>query len=317
MDAYVENPLLLKKRPKETIGAYVARAGIPVPNRFATLDDALASGRPFILRSEHPIEYAGPSGVFASHAITPERLKRAAEWVAERGLNPSSLDITASDSGANPEDPWYDNAALAQIGHAPEAHVYRQLIHASAYGAKSFSQHMIQGYCRLMNEPLIPFLEHASFSIWELLGFNRTIVADNAISGRYHLFTTSTKGMDFFHNYSIIDNGDISVDEPLPLSAEQKSEIPEIIEFYERIRSLSQFDPFHCPLIEFQSVGGEHYFLQYHRTRDLDLSSFALDQKPEVGDVEASFVRGSTNPCGVVVNAAFFYPRKKIRSARP
>lgn len=66
-DFYIEHPEELKGQPKRTIGDYVERNGILVPQRFDSLADAFASGKEFIARSEHPQEYDGMSGMLMSH----------------------------------------------------------------------------------------------------------------------------------------------------------------------------------------------------------------------------------------------------------
>lgn len=70
-DYYLENPATLLGKPKATIADYVKRNGILVPRRFATLDDALASGVLIIARSEHPQDYDGASGLLQSPTIKP------------------------------------------------------------------------------------------------------------------------------------------------------------------------------------------------------------------------------------------------------
>ncbi len=65
-DFYIEHPEELKGQPKRTIGDYVESNGILVPTRFDSLADALASGKPFIARSEHPQDYDGMSGMLRS-----------------------------------------------------------------------------------------------------------------------------------------------------------------------------------------------------------------------------------------------------------
>ena len=70
-DFYTDNPAALLGKPKATIADYVERNKILVPRRFATLDDALASGVPIIARSEHPQDYDGVSGLLHSPVIMP------------------------------------------------------------------------------------------------------------------------------------------------------------------------------------------------------------------------------------------------------
>ncbi len=155
----------------------------------------------------------------------------------------------------------------------------------------------IDDYCELFEIPKEEFLSQISYSFWEKLdGFNRSMVADSAIKGRYHIFTT--KGT--YHNYTIWDNGKIDLNAQLKLEPELVAQIPEVIEFYETIRNLPNFDPNHCPIIELQTVNGRNYFLQYHRTRDFVESKFVLDRDLENGEIEVQYSRGATNPNGEI-----------------
>lgn len=82
-DYYLENPAALMGKPKATIADYVERNGILVPRRYATLDDALASGVPIIARSEHPQDYGGVSGLLHSPTILPGQKVSEAELLAQ------------------------------------------------------------------------------------------------------------------------------------------------------------------------------------------------------------------------------------------
>ena len=59
--------------------------------------------------------------------------------------------------------------------------------------------------------------------------------------------------------------------------------------------------------MEFQTVGGINYFLQYHRTRDFKPTTFSLDREIKKGEVEAFLVRGVTPPEGLTVNTTLAY----------
>jgi len=157
----------------------------------------------------------------------------------------------------------------------------------------------IDDYCVLFGISKKEFLSQVSYSFWEKLdGFNRSMVADASIKGKYHIFTTKGK----YHNYTIWDNGKIVLDVQLKLKPELVAQIPEVIDFYETIRNLPNFDSNHCPIIEFQTVKGKNFFLQYHRTRDFKESDFVLDRDLEKGEVEVQYSRGATNKDGEIFN---------------
>ena len=72
MDYYLEDIARLEGQPKRAIADYVEQNGILVPRRFASLQDARASGLPIIARSEHPQDYAGASGILKSLLLYKE-----------------------------------------------------------------------------------------------------------------------------------------------------------------------------------------------------------------------------------------------------
>ena len=85
--------------------------------------------------------------------------------------------------------------------------------------------------------------------------------------------------------------------------------VEQLIELYERIRSLPNFDENHCPIMEVQtSSDGEDYFLQYHRTHcDFSPPNFVLDRPLEEGEIKANWVRGATSSEGITVETVLIY----------
>ena len=318
-DAYLENPSLLRGTPKLTIGDYAERNGILVPRRFATLDDALASGKPFIIRSEHTVEYDGPSDLADSYPITQKTIIRAQKYGADAALDPAATDIRTIKSLWKRDAPMARYYAIMQIGEAPSEHVIEQLKIANmeySYATQSF--------CELTGYDKETFMRESAFSFWERLpGFNRSIIADSAVKGRYHIFTSKEKGADYedspyFVNYSSIDQRGVQLELLDPFTDEMRIDLPNVIAFYEKVRNLPNFDPNHCPIMEFQTVGTEHFFLQYHRTRDFDPTTFKLERELEAEEIKAVLVRGATPPEGVVVRTSagypeFYFPREKPR----
>jgi len=182
------------------------------------------------------------------------------------------------------------------------------------YGIKMYKQ-----LCRFSQGDEKKFKSEVSFSFWELLeGYNRTIVADSAVKGRYHVMTylapilKPEEKRSSLYNYAIVENGLIVQEFIKPLTSDLKEGLPKIIEFYESVRNLGKFDPNHCPIMEIQTIGDKNYFLQYHRTINRDLSTFSLDRELENGEYLAKFVRGTTKPEGIILNVAMYYPEYKI-----
>jgi len=164
-------------------------------------------------------------------------------------------------------------------------------------------------YCRFLRLDEDKFKQEVSFSFWELLdGYNRKIVADSSIPNRHHIMTSRYMGDDTdIKSYVIVDNGKVTSQHVTALTAELESGVTALIEFYEAIRSMDRFDRNHCPIIEVQTLNGNNYFLQYHRTRDFESAVFTLDRGPSPGEIEMPFVRGATPPEGTVLRTTLAY----------
>jgi hypothetical protein len=275
----------------------VARAGIPVPERFASFDEAMKSGESFLIRSEHPREFAGESGILESFPITSAGLDEARGFVpSEQPLNKRSFSYRIEKQKL---------ALQAKLKGGSERDFYESLAQSHPV--------ILSQYCSLQQISEQDFLRDVSYSYWKLLGsWNRSVIADNAIPERYHIFTTDveTPAHNRACNYTIVEDGKVKASDGygMDLDLIQRG-AAELIGFYESVRQLPFFDPSHCPMIECQFVNGVHYFLQYHKVRDAEPASFELTRPAEEGEVEASFVRGATPPEGLLVGAAFYYPR--------
>ncbi|MCA9486282.1 MAG: hypothetical protein KC548_01400 [Nanoarchaeota archaeon] len=298
-DVYLQNPELLKGQPKKTIGDYVEKKGILVPKRFTSLEEALESNLRFLMRTEGLFEYEGVSGLLESHTISPEIIRNAK-------IN----DEKRKKIGRDPVGEFQrENKILREIKDTPSKETEEQLF--------ALKETTIKEYCRLLGIDPHEFKQGLSFSYWQVItGCNRTMIADSAIEGRYHLFSTFDKEIyprddSFFrHNYTIFENGKIIQSGPYNnLVVEELNKIPKFIEFYETIRKLPHFDPNNCPLLEFQTdIEGKIYFLQYHRTRDFRQATFSLDRQAREDERVADYVRGATGPEGIIVNTSLSYP---------
>ncbi len=165
-------------------------------------------------------------------------------------------------------------------------------------------------YCKFLGLDEDKFKQEISFSFWELLdGLNRVVVADSAIPNRYHAMTYLERKGDIpsLYNYAIVEGGIITQEFIKPLTTELKEQLPELLSFYEEVRTLGKFDRNHCPIMEIQTINGKNYFLQYHRTRDFLPSTFTLDRTLREGEIQVPFVRGATQRDGLTCKVTVYY----------
>lgn len=275
-DYYLEDKKRLEGQPKRTIADYVEQQGFLVPRRFYSLEEAIASKKDILLRSEHPQDYDGISDLLESFGIN-DRFSLGDKF-------PSNITFTPKDKKTLEEikKAWFE---------------YQE----SLSGPAKFQQ-----YCRYQELDEQNFKKELSFSIWEKIpGFNRIIVADTAIPKRYHVMTTNP--VRHFRNYAVVDQGIIIRQFVNPLPDALREELSVLLQNYEEIRNLDRFNPNHCPMMEFQTNSGKNYFLQYHRTRDFYPAKFTLQGEPEEGEVEVPFVRGATARTGMECKVTLFY----------
>lgn len=299
-DRFLENP---PRQPKKELADMLEARGILVPRRFENLADALKAirqGREIVVRSEHPQEYASAAGLLGSYVLGADRIAKGKAFCDEKG---TEIDW----------DNFYEHFGRADVEDDAENRIFGSLetTDQTAFedNLKKLSLPYIRRYCELLGLDVDKFIEGMSYSYWEKIsGLNRSIVADSAVPGRYHIFTT--EGYQY-HNYAIVDNGQIVLDKPMTMTDELKAGLEEVIAFYEKIRNAEGFNPAHCPLVEFQTHEDQNYFLQYHRTRDMEPCSWQLDRELEEGEFEATFVRGATSPEGTVLNVAMYYPHER------
>lgn len=303
VDRFLNSP---PRQPKKEIADMLESRGILVPRRFENLADALEAiknGKEIVVRSEHPQEYASAAGLLDSYVITADQIARGEAFCAANGAE-IDWDNVYNQSGHGDEEDRALDRILGSLRTTDQATFEDNL--------KKLSLPRIARYCELLGIDKDEFLQGISYSYWERVGgMNRSIVADSAIFGRYHIFTTSAEEENYFHNYYIVDNGEMVFSGPCSMTDELEKELDATIAFYEQIRSAEGFNPSHCPLVEFQSHEGKNYFLQYHRTRDMEPCLWQLDREPEEGEFEAEFVRGATSPEGMELNIAMYYPDGK------
>lgn len=303
LDQFLENP---PKQPKKEIADYVEQNGILVPERFQGLKQALEyvkSGGEIIVRSEHPLEYNGASGLLTSYDVSQERIDKGRKYCDEHG-QVIDWEKMRKDGSMNAE--WdVENQIFGQLETSLQSDFEQNL--------KKLSEKYSKHYCDLLGLDFESFNGNVGYSYWKKVeGFNRSIVADSAIPNRYHIFTTNT-GKPFFHNYLIVDNGNIVLNTPIEMTDEMRGALSDVIGFYEKIRGMEKFDPTHCPIVEFQTDKQKNnHFLQYHRTRQIEPATFTLDRDLEEDEFKAVYVRGATPPEGLVLNVAMYYPEYQI-----
>lgn len=294
-DYYLLHP---PRQPKAEIAAYVESQGISVPRRFSSLKEAIESGKPFIVRSEHPAEYAGPAGLLTSVKVNPQEVDEVKQLMAQHPEYFRDRNKLKSEMLYRRE--FFALLIIEYLQDGSQTKFETELI--------DLDREDIEIYCKSHGLSKEVFTQDISYSYWELLGgTNRSIIEDDAVEGRYHVFSTVAGciGCD----YSIYDNGCL-----VPIvsvrSKETHENIDQIVAFYERVRRLPRFQTGHCPVIEMQTVeGNQQSFLQYHRMYDSKPAEFSLDRPCGEGEVEAFFVRGATPPEGIVYPVVLYGER--------
>lgn len=267
-DYYLADLSRLNGQPKRTIADYVESNGILVPRRFDSLAEARRSDLPVILRSEHVDEYARRLN---------GRLVTGVSGLLE------SPDLT--------RHPDIDEEAIKE----------------EVFKEPDFGQTQASQYCSWLGFKKEDFMQDVTFSFWEkLAGYNRAVIADSSIRGRYHI-STNKSGDDWAMNYTVFENGKVFASYFKPLPDEIIAGFEELVRFYEQVRNLPNFDKNNCPLVEVQTVGNQNYFLQYHRTRDFIESTFTLERPPTNQEREAMFVRGATSLEGITCDTTVLH----------
>lgn len=301
-DRFLTHPLA---QPKLGIAAHIEKTcpGIKVPRRFSSYAEGLNECGTIFLRSEHPQEYAGVSGLFESFAFSQEDITR---WRAEHSIDPSSKDVDFSVYENNQNNmlqalPTLEKI-LAHIGLVPDEDIVLWL--------RRFFRHKAEAYGEELGTKETPdeILEQLSFSAWEYIeGLNGSIVADTGVPGRYHIFLHGERNGNRFVTHTIVERGTVIKSEPHDIANVTTDAIStqSFIDLYEQVRHAPGFDQTHSPIVEFQYTdNGDIYFLQYHRAQDKIVfrEPFTLGRAPEEGEIEASFVRGATDPEGVEIH---------------
>ncbi|MEK7146388.1 MAG: hypothetical protein AAB802_04395, partial [Patescibacteria group bacterium] len=220
------------QQPKLEIAAYVASQDLPVPDRYASVEKALAARETILIRSEHEDDYDGLSGLIDSWQVT-EREKIDLSIGQKDVDEMSSIECDIRKMG------FLDVVRrIKASGLTPE--LERELAQMSVSRRLSSDTPLID---------VEKMVSETSFSGWEFIeGENVTVVADTSVKGRYHIF----------------NNGNTS--RYCTWDVRQGGPFGSLIRAYEQVRHLEMFNPNHAYLMEFQTgKDGEHFFLQAHR----------------------------------------------------
>lgn len=269
-DLFLELPM---QQPKLELANYVGAEGLPVPDRYDSVDQAVDSAETVLIRSEHPEDYDGLSGLIDTWKLTEddkEELKR------ERAMDEmSSAECDIQRLGFLS---WVRQ--VQEQGFTPD--LERDLAEMSV-------KHRVASSTPLVDMEAV--VRETTFTAWEFIpGENLTIVADTSVGGRYHIFNNGSSS-----RYCTWNVG-------------QEGPFNELVDAYENVRNLEMFNPSHAYLMEFQrSNNGTFYFLQAHRTQDTSQPKFRLDPRAiPMNSIQATWVRGHTPPEGVTVDLCLY-----------
>lgn len=308
------------RAPKREVGDYVEAQGFLVPRRFDTLDEALAlvkQGGRIVIRSEHPDEYDGASGLMQTYIVDEESAEEAQDAFTRYGqfdideqvaLSQRRSAVTAYGRG---EMPGYSTMADVVLGVALDTQPDITIARLKRLTGQRDS---VQRYAELTGRSVVSLMTEADFSFWEYLpGANVTVVADSAIDDRYHVLANrpQRKGMPTYNGWQIADERGNSVagtEDDLVLTPQATEKL---IRRYEEIRNLSRFAAEHCPIMELQlDQNGNIWFLQYHRARDFKAAGDPLnptDFPSAEGWQKVDGVRGALE-IPTTLNTALWYP---------
>lgn len=295
------------RQPKREIADFVEQLGVPVPKRYDSLEEALATFKPFVVRSEHPQDVKGGSGILDSLFVTWNAIAFCTQLFY---MDPVDWNEYFNNRGRSNKQ-IMAGKILAHLRGMKQDELENHLT--------ILSREEIEGYCVYAGLNEADFTSKISYSYWEMLpGLNRTVMADSAIEGRYHIFSAKHQAPQGFPlsgncNYFIFEKGEVvkGKESDCPEDAEQS--INSLIETYESIRA----DKTHCPIMELQSARNTHYFLQYHQGVDFQASEFMLERKPKKQEIEAIVVRGATIKGGRNYSLRIIYLPESSRADYP
>lgn len=301
------------RQPKNAGAFIVKRYGIATPGIFESFQEAIVKGLPFIARSEHPSDHDGLSGIIDSFTFSQIEFNEAHELAADLTQTTESFFERAlvRNTGMNHVD-WRSLLIAYVLRQQSTQSSDVELKVQEVFRAQTKTG--IRFFARVTGKTEKEIEDQVSFSFWQYQeGMNRSIVADSAIPGRYHIFTRyfpEEEGKTAHLSWAVIEAGKVIRSYPSVYTDELLENLPQTIAFYEKIRNLPEFDPTMIPIVEFQTIEKEgsvqNSFLQYHQTREIAYSRHTLSRPLENGELEANFVRGATPPEGIDVEITWW-----------
>lgn len=302
VDYFLQNPPRL---PKLEVADYVQSQGILIPKIYRSFQEAADSGKPFLMRSENPQDYAGASDLFPSYLVDRQKI------LDDINRRVPALDVL-----------WYFEHRPCDSGGSDDLEQFQGLFWQHFLDNKnSITQQEIDQTLREwpisteMNFSRLglqyPHLAHlTTYSYWEYLkGQQVSIYADDVIPQRYHFFRSE------YPYYQVYDNGEINqkCEQVFQMKETHPANIfTEGTKLYEKVTSLPFFDPSHRYIMEcLFTPDNKCYFLQFHRGRDFQEADFALKRPPSPSGVAVDFVRGVTPEEGIIVKTRLHYFKVK------
>jgi hypothetical protein len=283
-DFYLLNPPL---KPKSEIADYIDTCGISTPKRYKSISEALNSWDDFIIRSEHPYEYAWIWGLLNSFRYDDEARGRAVPFVARHWMLLSQDDY--DNFSWQDRDTWifYKLIMLMKNWFISEEDFEEYM--------KLTSKKAVRQFARISRTDESDFLNQIWFSYWKYIpGYNRSIIADDSVKWRYHIITNWWTNR-YYRNYAIYDNWSLLPNEVSEFDPVLRDRLDTDLLFYESVRNLPRFDWNNCPIIEFQTwFDWTNHFLQTHYWRTKNEANFVLDRSLGNWESEVEFVRWST-----------------------
>lgn len=341
----IERPL----QPKKAMQEYASQNWIITPKQFSSLQDALEIWKEFIIRSEHPQEYAVVSWLAESYRIKPEDIEKYKAWktpeelfeipITEYEIIDNELSKNSEFLAKDKEDSFdYKRinhrkkealiiALMARVWYISDQKIFRFL--------KLLSWRKFIQYAEKLDTDVNDVLSEQSFSISEYIkGINHTVLVDKDISWKYYIVSNwyfdvweeSQTYMDMIiiQDWEIIENwGSFFARKKWTLDHNSRQikdrrvfDHMKLIEEYEKIRNLDKFDCNHAPIMEFQTWFDEQqYFLQYHKwAESRKKERFILDRELKEWEFESPFFRWVTWPEWLTMDVWTYYFSDETKS---
>lgn len=243
------NHQTLAPQRKDLDAAHAAAHGIRIPRIFPTFDEGkdfvFKEGGALIMRSEHPLELRGLSGLNKSPIVFLARVEQHEE---RGGLFASYRDMDVDTF----------------------LHLIREEHRTKSgwWNAKN--------YCDHNGINVDEYVKELVYSYWEYIrGTNLYVVADPHVAGRYRVFAKWHDGAESY-NACMLYDGTALVTATGDTPKHLESRIDDILRFYDRVREV--FGKKMCWVVEMQLAdSGELYFLQRSIGKEFKAPDWSFD----------------------------------------